>query len=114
MLVLLGTAFAVMVGAEQAKSQAKPKAPVAAAPLTFSGEIVAMDAKAHTFTVRSSEAPAHEMKFRADAGAKVMVNGQSKSVGDLIQGEHVKVTYTGTGDVRTATSVTADQPKPKG
>lgn len=112
-LVLLATAFAVIVGAEQAKSQAKPK-PVAAAPQTFSGEIVAVDATAHTFTVRGSDVPAREMKFRAEAGAKVMVNGQSKSASDLARGEHVKVTYTGTGDVRTATAVTVEQQKKKG
>jgi predicted lipoprotein len=84
-LVLLATAFAVIVGAEQAKSQPKP-APkaVATAPLRFSGEIVAVDTQAHTFTVRSTEATAHDMKFRAESGAKVMVNGQAKSVRLLV------------------------------
>ncbi len=73
-----------------------------------------MDTQAHTFTVRSNEAPAHDMKFRAESGAKVMVNGQAKSAGDLVRGEHVKVTYTGTGEVRTATAVTVEQAKKKG
>jgi hypothetical protein len=110
-LVLIATAFAVLVGAEQAKSQAKPK-PMAKAPATFSGEIVTVDAQAHTFAVRGPDG--HEMKFRAEAGSKVMVNGQPKSVTDLTRGEHVKVSYTGSGDVLTATAVTVEQPKKKG
>ena len=111
-LVLIAVAGAVLVGAEQAKSQAKPK-PMAKTPATFSGEIVGVDAQAHTFTVRGSD-PAHEMKFRAEAGSKVIVNGQPKSVTDLTRGEHVKVTYTGAGDLLTATAVTIEQPKKKG
>lgn len=112
-LVLIAVAGAVLVGAEQAKSQAKPK-PMTKTPTTFSGEIVAVDAQAHTFTVRGSEIPAHEMKFRAEAGSNVIVNGQPKPVTDLTRGEHVKVTYTGAGDVLTATAVSVEQPKKKG
>jgi len=110
-LVLIATAFAVFVGAEQAKSQAKPK-PMAKAPTTFIGEIVSVDGQARTFAVRGSDG--HEMKFRAEAGSKVMVNGQPKAIADLARGEHVKVTYTGSGDVLTATAVTVEQPKKKG
>jgi hypothetical protein len=110
-LVLIATAFAVLVGAEQAKSQAKPR-PAAKAPTTFSGEITAVDAQAHTFAVRGPDG--HEMKFRAEAGSKVIVNGQPKAVTDLARGEHVKVTYSGSGDVLTATAVTVEQPKKKG
>ncbi len=110
-LVLIVTACAVLVGAEQAKSQAKQK-PMAKAPTTFSGEIVSVDGQAHTFAVRGADG--HEMKFRAETGSKVMVNGQPKTVTDLTRGEHVKVTYTGSGDVLTATSVTVEQPKKKG
>lgn len=112
-LVLLATAGAVVVGAEQAKSQVKPRL-MAAMPETFRGEIVAVDSKDHTFTVRSTESPAREMKFRAEASAKVTVEGQAKSARDLTRGEHVTVTYTGSGDVRTATAVTVEKPKMKG
>lgn len=108
-LILVATAGAVIVGAEQAKSQAKPK-PMAKTPATFSGEIISVDTAAHTFTVRSAVSPSQEMKFRAE-GSRVMINGQSKPVTDLSRGQHVKVAYTGTGDVLTATAVTLQQPK---
>jgi hypothetical protein len=113
LLVLLATAGAVVVGAEQAKSQVKPR-PLAAMPETFRGEIVAVNAQDHTFTVRSAEIPAREMKFRAEASLKVTVNGQEKPARDLTRGEHVTVTYTGSGDVRAATAVTVEKPKTKG
>jgi hypothetical protein len=105
-VALAGTALA-------RAEQAKPK-PAAKSPMTFSGEITAVDAQARTFTARGPEASAREMKFRVEAGAKVMVNGHPKSINDLTRGEHVRVTYTGTGDLLTATAVTVEQPKKKG
>jgi hypothetical protein len=112
-LILIASAGAVIVGAEQAKSQAKAK-PVPKTPTMISGEIVAVDAATHTFTLRTSEIPARELKFRAQAGSKVLVNGQSKAVTDLTRGERVKVSYTGSGAVLDATAVTLEQPRKKG
>jgi hypothetical protein len=108
-LLIIALAGATLARAEQAK----PK-PAAKAPATFSGEITAIDAQAHTFTVRGPAASAREMKFRVEAGAKLMIDGRSKSINDLARGEHVKVTYTGTGDLLTATAVTVEQPRKKG
>jgi hypothetical protein len=112
-LVLLATAGAVVVGAKQAKSRVKPGAMTAMLE-TFRGEIVAVDSRDHTFTVRGTETPAREMKFRAEASLEVTVEGQAKSARDLTRGEHVTVTCTGSGDVRTATGVTVEKPKMKG
>lgn len=64
----------------------------------YEGEIVAVDVKEHTFTVKGTATgePA-EMKFHVGKDSEVVVEGERKLFAELERGDRVAVTY-GTAD----------------
>ncbi len=60
----------------------------------YDGEIVAVDTKDYTFTVKGTEKgePA-EMKFHVDAASQIFVEGERKIFAELEKGDRVAVTY---------------------
>lgn len=80
---------------------------VALAQMKYQGEVVSVDEKAHTFTVRATakgESP-EEMKFHADKDSQVYVDGERKLFAELIKGDHVTVSYGTSGQTHMAKKV---------
>ena len=66
-------------------------APTLAADKTFTGDIVAINVDAHTFTVKS--AAGVEKTFHAEATTKFVIEGVQKLFLDLRKGDSVSITY---------------------
>lgn len=60
----------------------------------YDGEIVAVDTKEYTFTVKAAQKgePA-EMKFHVGAASEIVVDGERKIFAELEKGDRVTVTY---------------------
>jgi hypothetical protein len=90
--------FAVMVSSGVALAQSMPAHAatknVAVYDKTFDGEIVAVDVRDNTFTVRKTvNDKVEEMEFHVDLGSKIMIDGKRTLIGELERGEPVTVTY---------------------
>ncbi|MGE0462909.1 MAG: hypothetical protein AB7Q16_16220 [Vicinamibacterales bacterium] len=70
---------------------------------TYEGDIVGVDAKAMTFTVKGTKAGATaDMAFKVDPGSQLFIDGQRRLLGELEKGDHVVVTYSTSGATHTA------------
>ena len=79
---------------------------VAAQEKHYEGDVVAVDTKAHTFTVKGTEkGETAEMKFHLDKSSAIAINGERKLFAELANGDHVRVTYGSTGMVHSAKNV---------
>ena len=76
--------------------------PVFAQQMKYEGDIVALDGKANTFTVKGSKpGEVTEMAFRVSPESLMLIEGEPGLFGELVKGDHVVVTYQSTGDVHT-------------
>ena len=72
----------------------------------YKGDVTAVDMKAHTFTVKSTEkGAAPEMKFHVDPKGTITVGGDKKLFAALAKGDSVDVTYGSSGMTHTAANV---------
>jgi hypothetical protein len=106
-LSILALTFVAFASAEQTKTATKAKPPaVRQQDQTFLGEILSVDTKAHTFTVKSVEGgAAREMMFHVGNDSRVVIDGESTLLGSLERGERVSVEYRSEGSTHTATLV---------
>lgn len=73
---------------------------------TYEGDIVALDGKANTFTVKGSKAgEVAEMAFHVGAPSEIMINGERILFGELVKGDHVVVSYRSAGATHTVSHV---------
>lgn len=69
---------------------------------TYEGDVIAVDGKANTFTVKGSKpGEAVEMRFHVRPESQIYVDGERKLVGELSKGDHVDVTYGTSGKTHT-------------
>lgn len=66
--------------------------------LTYEGDVVAVDTKAVTFTVKGSKpGEMTEMAFHVGSGSQIFIEGERRLLGELVKGDHVVVTYGTSG-----------------
>jgi hypothetical protein len=81
-------------------------ASAAAQQKTFEGNIVAVDGKAHTFTVKgSSPGETAEWVFQPGPASEFVINGEPQLFGELAENDHVIVYYASSGATRVASRV---------
>jgi hypothetical protein len=69
---------------------------------TYEGDIVALDGKANTFTVKATKpGEVMEMAFHVGTSAAIAVEGERPLFGELVKGDHVVVTYVTAGGTHT-------------
>jgi hypothetical protein len=69
---------------------------------TYEGDIVALDGKANTFTVKGTKpGESMEMAFHVGKYSDIVIEGQRRLFGELVKGDRVLVTYGTTGSVHT-------------
>ena len=70
---------------------------------TYEGDVVAVDGKANTFTVKASKPGQQplEMAFHVSPRSELLIGGQRVVFAELVKGDHVTVTYESTGDTHT-------------
>ena len=73
---------------------------------TYEGDIVALDGKANTFTVRGTKpGEVMEMAFHAGPKSEMVVDGERVVFGELVKGDHVMVSYEPEGTIHTVRRV---------
>jgi hypothetical protein len=73
---------------------------------TYEGEIIALDRKADTFTVKGSESgEVMEMAFHVAPTSVFIIDGEPLVFGEVLKGDHVVVTYGSSGAIHTASRV---------
>lgn len=73
---------------------------------TYEGDIVAVDTKAMTYTVKGTKAGENvEMAFHVDPGSQMFINGERRLLGEMVKGDHVVVTYSAMGASNTVVQV---------
>jgi hypothetical protein len=103
--VLSILALAVVAAASSAKTM-QGKSPAMKQEMAFTGDIVAVDMKAHTFTVKATDnGKAREMMFHVGTDARVVIDGETMLVSNLERGDRVTVEYRSSGSTHTATTV---------
>ncbi len=69
---------------------------------TYEGDIVALDGKADTFTVKASKpGEVLEMEFHAGKNSELIIDAERRLFGELVKGDHVVVSYGTTGATHT-------------
>jgi hypothetical protein len=69
---------------------------------TYEGDIVALDGKADTFTVKASKpGEVLEMEFDAGKNSEIVIDAERRLFGELVKGDHVVVTYGTVGATHT-------------
>jgi hypothetical protein len=108
----IGCAALLLMGGAHLAS-AKAKAP-AATTHSMSGEIVKVDAAAHTFVVKMAKkgGGTRERSFSLAEAAKVTKGGATMALGDVHPGDEVRVTYTKAGMKRHASQVDVTKAAP--
>jgi Cu/Ag efflux protein CusF len=102
-VLVLSLAGSVMAGQMGQLDKLKKKAEEAVEGMTFTGEVSAVDAEAHTFTVKGEDSK--EMTFHVSEEAKVRIDGEQKALADLAEGAQVSVTYMTKDDKNTAMDI---------
>ena len=69
---------------------------------TYEGDIIAVDGKANTFTVKASEPGEFlEMAFHAGPKSEMFIDGNRVLFAELVKGDHVTVSYEAAGATHT-------------
>jgi len=77
----------------------------------FSGQISQIDTVAKTLAVKEQGNAHTQMSFAIPSDAKIMAGVKTKSLGDLMVGEHVKVSYADVGSMHKAQRIEVMQSK---
>ncbi|MDH4065215.1 MAG: hypothetical protein OEW19_12510 [Acidobacteriota bacterium] len=78
----------------------------AAPEMTFSGNVVAVDTKAHTFTVKNDAGgKVQEMMFHVSSGERLYIGGEPVLLGQLQKGDSVTVGYESMNEMHRAKHV---------
>ena len=69
---------------------------------TYEGDIITVDGKANTFTVKASKpGEVMEMAFHSGPKSEVFIDGSRVLFAELVKGDHVTVTFESTGSTHT-------------
>lgn len=61
---------------------------------TYEGDVVAIDTKAMTYTVKGTKPGENvEMAFHVDPSSQMFISGERRLLGEMVKGDHVVVTY---------------------
>ncbi|HCC68292.1 MAG TPA: hypothetical protein DEP99_00160 [Nitrospiraceae bacterium] len=87
--LILVVAFGTVVMAQQEKAPAEKKAPAKARQVT--GEVIAIDAKANTVTVRGRKG---DVVISVDDKTRIALDKEKKTIADIKAGDRIRVRFT--------------------